>query len=267
MPTRSASSPTITEQTKRFIESVESGEVVAVGDYAEWPRALPMVAIPKTRGGVLGGGLKNAKAMVTAVMSSPHIVMAELRGGMFFDDVSRISSTLQQKLMQHLVDVINNLSARQIRRSRLVCLNLGEFPNVSTETYENLNEALKKTHIGHIYYQENKHLTATKKATKEILMDNRRKVRYAEIMLDNRNLMRYMGCNAWYNRQEKHKGFTAMLEKILDHESTRARGRRCKQRCRKKRCRGTSRTGERCCLCTNHVSVYCHHHRDKTKKK
>jgi hypothetical protein len=264
--TRSKTPKTLTEETKKFILRVKSGDVIVVGDYGKGVPAWKKERIPMTHGGKTGGGLLNAKAMVTAVIKSRHVVMAMLRGSSFFDDAKKTTSRpCHDPFVRHIADVINNLSDAQIRRSRLVCLNLGELFNVKRETYEQLNVALAKTHIGHIFYEE-KNVEDIKEECKAILKVNRGKVRYAEIMMDRHNPMRYLGCKAWWNRTEKHTSLNNRLNNILDHDSTRARGRRCKQRCSKKRCRGTSRSGQRCCLCTNHVSVYCHHHRYMKKK-
>jgi hypothetical protein len=255
--------PELSTHPKKFIRAVQSGHVVAVGDVASWSVlnntgmkiSLPTPSNTHT--------MHNAMAMISAVIASPHVVMAQLRGSMLLPYGLRTGKN-ENLLMKHIVQELNRLTPKQRRSSRLVCLNLGEFTQVEPRVLSSLNTALEQGHIGHIYYEAFANTYDIKKETQAIIKTNRQKTRYAEIMMDRRNPMRYLGCKAWFNHKKTYTVTIGRMAEALDHPSTREKGKRgsgCKRRCGTKRCRGSSRSGLRCCLCTNHESAYCHHHR------
>lgn len=155
---------------------------------------------------------------------------------------------------------------RRLPASNVVCLNLGEFPDVDAA---GLERVLPSTFVGNLYYTDpvTGSQRAVKKRIKAILRANRRKWGYRQqLARDDAWALLRGNCLAWFGPSAKgHEAAVKYAGQGLAARSpwgVRSAPTRCRVGCRRRRCAGvSSSTRRRCCLCTRDASGYCRHHR------
>lgn len=230
-----------------LISKLRRNELVALGSHGSYPRRAANLASSLPR----GKGIDACKAVVRAAFSSKRLAVAMISG-----------TAVPAKDHTELLNAV----AHNLPKSRVVCLNLGEFTHADEESYAALESAIARSFVGNLYIQDP--VTASDRARKtrlkQYLNVNKRKPGYRQqIARDDAWQFLKFGCNAWFNPKPATR--SAALNWAQD-----GRPEHCKKGCsaqnaqrpgKGQRCRGISANGRRCCLCTRHASKYCHHHR------
>lgn len=228
-----------------LIQRLKANELVALGSHGSWPANAPSAQVPRNK------GLDACEAIVRAAFKSKRLAIAVLTGTLVRGrDHSQLLTTI----------------AANLPGSRVVCLNLGEFSDADDAAYAALEAALPRTFVGNLYIKDpvNAAERARKRRIKDILNANKRKAGYRQqIARDDAWRLLKHGCNAWFNPKAATRDAAVQWAQERKPEH-------CKRGCSSdniarpgpgQRCRGISGTGRRCCLCTRHPSLYCHHHR------
>jgi len=232
---------------QRHVDRLDRNEVVAVGGEPGWPRDHKLAVGTDY-------SLEEAKALVRATLLSHRVRVAQLRGTM-------VSSRNQNELLAYVASLLP--------QSRVLCLNVGEYPQASLASYKLLSDALPLSFVGNLYWDSPGPAEMLKDTAKARLRANRKKDFY-RIESVRPEVWRFVrvGCHAWWNVQPSRtladgtrvlgvREATEQLKK--DRQPTG----RCRVRCRQQRCIGLNAKNQRCCLCTNHASLYCWRHQQK----
>lgn len=222
---------------RSIVSDLEAEELDSLSDFG--PVRVRKRAVPN------GITLDEAKAIVDAACASRRLRIASIRG-------TCVSHRHHTALLEHI--------ARSLSRSRIICLNVGEFTEADESAYRALVDTLPDTYVGNLYWQDPDPMEGSglKNRARDAIRKNRTKPFYRAQLLRNDvwSFLKF-GCKAWFNPQESTRRISQEL--WADTAPTA----RCKKGCRLSRCNAVNARDERCCLCTRHVSGYCHHHRTR----
>jgi hypothetical protein len=235
---------TVRQSVKNLIEELNREELIALGDQPGWPRRHSSL-VPSDM------SLDETKAVITAALRSKSLRFAKLRGTMLANNGAANKAMHTEVVL---------LIARLLPQSNLLCLNIGEWGDATDDAYGKITDSLKHTNIGNLYWNKQ---AGTSNAPQFIapataqLRRNRLKDFYKlESVRDDIRAFSRGGCQSWWNTGTNF--FQRVDAELLVTSSTA----RCNSNCRLMRCHGLNKAGLRCCLCTRHVSRYCHHHRE-----
>jgi hypothetical protein len=191
---RESRSETIRGSVGRIIERIEKEQPVAVGNY--------FAGKAQTVADVTGAmNMTEAKAYVTAVLSTPSVCLASLRGTMGKADWGAAQQT---ELLSHIVAEMRHNAPQ----SRWVWLNIGEFPQASHDVYKKLTDVLPQTILGHLYWDSGSGPKPADDLKTEraipALRINRKKTKYCQCILDPRVRPILEKCDkAWWDPTDK----------------------------------------------------------------
>ena len=241
----------IRPSVQRLVSSLNENRYVALGDEVGWPAGL------KTNVAV-DNSLAEATAIVQAAMRSTRLRLEKLRGTMVGSNPDRQTNLLR-------------VIASELPRSNLLCLNIGEFGYASHDAYVELVDALRRSSVGHLYWDTGRGASPADdliEEAKQILRDNCKSDFYKiEAVRD--EVYQYLshGCHAWWNMQPDRqingrtvRGVRTTSLEMLDKTHPTER---CRVACKLARCHGINKKRLRCCLCTRHPSRYCRFHQNK----
>lgn len=178
----SALRPSVT----RLLDKLRKGDVIGLGSLPKWP-AEGKESVPH------GCTVYEAECIVRAALSPRGALLIHL-GGTMLDSQSPAAQTT----MLHTI-------ANALPNSRALCLNIGEWNLASHESYRHLVQALRRSNVGHLYWDRPGPANDLIKTATMILQRNRRRYRYVSYSRDPR-VARFMrvGCHAWWNPSEQY---------------------------------------------------------------
>jgi hypothetical protein len=229
-----------------LITRLRADKIIALGSHIDYPAAYRdrVAAFPRLC------TITQYEQIIEAAFKSKRVAIAIVTG-------SLVAEQYQARLLAKVTACLP--------KSRVVCLNVGEIRNVSTARLNALEAAVASSYVGNMYLADpiNPAERARKNRLKEMLHTNKRKEGYrSQLARDDAWQLLRVGCQAWFNPTEQARAAAGVW-------ANNDWPQRCKRGCAShnpknpgpgQRCRGISSLGKRCCLCTRHVSKYCHHH-------
>lgn len=148
--------------------------------------------------------------------------------------------------------------ASALRRSRWICVNLGEYELASDDAYAQLLESIKASNVGYLYLDDRRVRGTLKRQFLNALQHNRNeKVVYKlQVARPDVSYVLHKGCKAWKNPA----AMPLSMQRAQSYVETDESQKHCKRGCRASRCKGVSSRGKRCCLCTKNPSGFCRFH-------
>jgi len=226
----------IRPSVQRIVTALEDEHLDSLSHFGP-SRGVAKLAAPQAM------NLREAQALRSAAFSSKRLRIASLRGTM-------VGRHLHTATLRHI--------ARELPKSRVVCLNVGEYTDASQESYEELVRALSHSYVGNLYWHDPDPMAHTelKQQAMQALRGNRVKAFYrAQLLSDVVWHFLKQGCKAWYDAQDSTRDVS--MQKWSSIQPTE----RCIRRCKSARCRAVNLQLERCCRCTYDASGYCASHR------
>ena len=136
----------------------------------------------------MGWAVEEVKAVVREALDSKRLRVAIIKG-------SCVLPKFQTELLMFIADKLRE------GKTRVMCLNIGEFDSASREAYEAVVNALPSTIVGSLYWHDSDSVGGMelKERAKGALRRNQRKAEYkAELLRE--EVWRYLkhGCKAWH---------------------------------------------------------------------
>jgi hypothetical protein len=130
---------TVNAATSRLIKKLKKNEVIALGDHVKWPNANGKASVQ------VDMSFEITKKVTTAALTSRRLRFAKLGGSMLANGGAADAA-------RHTEIVF--LIAELLPRSKLLCLNMGEWKLASDDSYKALTRSLKHTYIGNMYWEK-----------------------------------------------------------------------------------------------------------------